>query len=197
MLCVCACLNHISAKQALHSGFGFGFGFGFGLLKQKMILKMNDTHWKNRIVPSERVLEKIRPGMNIFLGTAAAEPRTLVKHLMTSDAANLLDPELSQLVSLDAISLKAYHSRKYRVKTFFSGWQASEAITAGLADLIPSRYSQIPQVIRSGQIPVDVGFVQITPPDKAGYCSLGVSVDVARQAMELASLTVGEINHPF
>ncbi len=53
--------------------------------------------------------------------------------------------------------------------------------------------------MKEGQIPIDVAFIQITPPNRAGYCSLGVGVDVARRAMEQADLVVGEINHdtPF
>ena len=46
--------------------------------------------------------------------------------------------------------------------------------------MIPCRFSQIPKLVASGVIHVDVAFLQITPPDKAGYASLGVSVDVAR-----------------
>lgn len=151
--------------------------------------------WKERIVTPEKVIARIRPGMNIFLGTGVAEPRTLVKHLMESAETNLQDIELSQLVSLgDAISMKKSHAQKYRLKTFFSGWEANEAITEGLADLIPTRYSQIPQIIEAGRIPFDIAFIQITPPDEIGYCSIGVSVDVARQVMEQADLVVGEIN---
>jgi acyl-CoA hydrolase/GNAT superfamily N-acetyltransferase len=154
-----------------------------------------DTKWKDRIVPPEEVLKKIDPGMSIFVGTGVAEPRTLVKNLMASDAGNLRDLELIQVVSLgDAISLEELHAQKYRLKTFFSGWVASDAITAGRVDLIPSPFSRIPGLIESGQIPIDVAFVQVTPPNEAGYCSLGVAVDVARQAMEQASLVVGEIN---
>jgi acyl-CoA hydrolase/GNAT superfamily N-acetyltransferase len=156
---------------------------------------VEDGQWEKLTVSPERVLEKIEAGMSIFLGTGVAEPRTLVKHLMASDAANLEDLELIQVISLsDAISLDALTAQKYRLKTFFSGWVASEAITEGRVDLIPSRFSEIPSLIASGQVPIDVAFVQITPPNEAGYCSLGVAVDVARQAMEKASLLVGEIN---
>jgi acyl-CoA hydrolase/GNAT superfamily N-acetyltransferase len=157
--------------------------------------KAVDSSWKDKVAPPEQVLAKIEPGMSIFVGTGVAEPRTLVKHLMDSDAGNLRDLELIQIVSLgDAISLEELHAQKYRLKTFFSGWVASEAITAGRVDLIPSPFSRIPGLIESGQIPIDVAFVQVTPPNEAGYCSLGVAVDVARQAMEQASLVVGEIN---
>jgi acyl-CoA hydrolase len=71
---------------------------------------------------------------------------------------------------------------------------ASEAITAGVVDLIPSRFSRIPRLIECGMIHIDVAFVQVTPPDETGHCCLGVAVDVARQAMEKASLVAGEIN---
>ncbi|MCD6584855.1 MAG: GNAT family N-acetyltransferase [Desulfobacteraceae bacterium] len=153
------------------------------------------TDWKDSVVTPEKVLEKIHPGMCIFLGTGAAEPRTLVKHLMASNADNLQDLELFQLLSFgDAISLKGLKNQKFRLKTFFSGWVAKEAIGDGRVDLIPSRFSRLSQLIASRQIPFDVAFIQITPPNKLGYCSLGVSVDVAKLVMDQASLVVGEIN---
>ena len=148
--------------------------------------------WKKRLVPPGKVLERIEPGGSIFIGTGMAEPRTLVRHLMATEAPNLQDLELIQLVSFgEAISLG---STKYRLKTFFSGWVASDAIRAGRIDLIPSRFSRIPRLIRSGRLRIDVAFIQITPPDAAGYSSLGLAVDVARLAMEQAVLKVGEIN---
>ncbi|HUN53585.1 MAG TPA: GNAT family N-acetyltransferase [Smithella sp.] len=150
--------------------------------------------WKYKVVSSEEVLSKIEPGMAIFLGTGMAEPRTLVKHLMASEEPNLQDLELIQLVSIgDAIPIDERYSRKFRLKTFFSGWIASEAVSAGRVDLIPSRFSRIPGLFKSGAIHIDATFIQISPPDDNGYaCLLGV--DVERQAMEAAKLVVGEIN---
>ncbi len=153
------------------------------------------TDWEKRVASPEQVMKKIAPGMCIFLGTGTAEPRTLVKHLMESDVDNLQDLELFQLLSFgEAMSLEKLQSQKFRLKTFFSGWVAKEAITAGRVDLIPSRFSRLTRLIDSRRIPFDVAFVQITPPNKLGYSSLGVAVDVARQAMKQASLVVGEIN---
>jgi acyl-CoA hydrolase/GNAT superfamily N-acetyltransferase len=150
--------------------------------------------WKYKVVPPQEVLSKIEPGMVIFLGTGMAEPRTLVKHLMASNEPNLQDLELLQLVSLgDTIPIDERYSRKFRLKTFFSGWIASEAVSAGRVDLIPSRFSRIPGLLKSGAIPIDAAFIQISPPDENGYaCLLGV--DVERQAMESAHLVVGEVN---
>jgi acyl-CoA hydrolase/GNAT superfamily N-acetyltransferase len=157
--------------------------------------KKNSDNWEDKIVTPEDVLTKIQPGMSIFIGTGVSEPRTLVKELMSSNKGNLQDLELIQVVSLgDAISIKELRNQKFRLKTFFSGWVASEAITTGRVDLIPSRFSLIPKLISSRQIPIDVAFVQISPPNNAGYCSLGVSVDVAHEAIAQASIVVGEIN---
>ena len=155
-----------------------------------------DTDWEKQVVPADAFLSKIEPGMSIFLGTGVAEPRTLIRSLLTSEMNNLTDLELIQIVSFgDAITATDKgRDHKFRLKTFFAGWLASDAITSGSVDMIPCRFSQIPKLIESGSIRVDVAFVQISPPDKSGYASLGVSVDVAKHAMEKASLVVGEIN---
>ena len=151
--------------------------------------------WADKLVSPQTVLRKIKPGMAIFIGTGVAEPRTLVKALRDTDAPNLQDLELIQLVSLgEAIAFEDRYSQKFRLKTFFAGWVASEAIKAGRVDLIPCRFSRIPKLIASGTIQIDVAMVQITPPDESGYSSLGVAVDVAREAMTKASVVVGEIN---
>jgi acyl-CoA hydrolase/GNAT superfamily N-acetyltransferase len=151
--------------------------------------------WKEKIVSPKDVLACVEPGMSIFLGTGMAEPRTLVKHLMASDQTNLQDLEMIQLISLgDTLSIDARYSKKYRLKTFYSGWMANASIREGRVDLIPSRFSRIPWLFKSGAIGIDMAFIQITPFDESGYASLGVGVDVARHAMEHAAVVVGEIN---
>ena len=153
-------------------------------------------NWKQKILDPDKVMKKIRPGMSIFLGTGISEPRTLVKHLMSSDYHNLVDLELIQLVNFsDTITLKTLDSHKYRLKTFSSGNMVNKAIAKGLVDLIPTRFKRLHRLFDSGRIQVDVAFVQISPPDEPGNASLGVSIDVARSAMKQASLVVGEINH--
>lgn len=150
---------------------------------------------EKKVVSPEYVLDKIKPGQSIFIGTGVAEPRTLIKHLMSTHKGNLNDLELIQLISLgDAIPVDEQYYLKYRLKTFFAGWVASEAISAGRVDLIPSRFSRIPYLIASDAIRVDVAFIQVTPFDDSGFASLGVALDAARQAMDKADLVVGEIN---
>jgi len=102
------------------------------------------SSWQQKLVEPAEVLERIKPGMGIFLGTGAAEPQLLIETLMEAEAPNLQDLELIQLVSLgSAISLDTIKSHKYRLKTFFSGWVAGDAIASGRVDLVPARFSGI------------------------------------------------------
>ena len=155
----------------------------------------DDQDWEQKVVSPDKALGKIEPGMCIFLSTGTAEPRTMVRHLMDSDLTNLQDLELFQLLSFgDALSLQRLQGQKYRLKTFFSGWVAREAITEGRVDLIPSRFSRLTRLVASRRIPFDAAFVQVSPPNRLGYCSLGVSVDIAHLAIAQAGFVVGEIN---
>jgi len=151
------------------------------------------ANWKDRIVSASEALSAVKPGMSIFVGTGIAEPRTLVRQLKAAAGSNLQDLEIIQLMCLgDTIDESS--ADKYRVKTFHEGCVAGKAIASGLVDLIPSRFSQIPALFKSGAIHIDAAFIQITPPAENGYAALGVSVDVARHAMDGASLVIGEIN---
>ncbi len=161
----------------------------------------NKKNWKSQLVSPATVFSMIKPGMTIFIGTGPATPRTLMKILLDADERNIRDIELIQLaVQGDVIlSIDKIHARNYRLKSFFSGFVSSNTISSGQIDLIPAYASQIPKILKSGRIPIDVAFIQITPPNEAGYCSLGPAVDVAREVMEQAKIVVGEINEalPF
>ena len=156
-----------------------------------------DSAYSKKLVQPKEVMARLEPGMSIFLSTGVAEPRTLTREIIASRSPNLNDLELIQLVSLgDVLSAHAtVKPEKFRLKTFFSVWTATDAVTSGSIDLIPSRTSQIPALIESCAIKIDVVFVQITPFDEGGFASLGIAVDAAKYAMERASLVVGEINH--
>ena len=152
--------------------------------------------WEDRLVAPETVLNRIKPGLTVFIGSGPAAPRTLIKTLLDVDSHNIRDLELVQLaVQGDTIlSVDRLNAPNYRLKTFFSGYVAWDTISSGQVDLIPAYLSEIPEIIKSRRVDVDVAFIQITPPDESGYCSLGTAVDVAREVMDRASLVVGEIN---
>jgi acyl-CoA hydrolase len=157
--------------------------------------KAQSQNWEGMLVSAQEVLTKLHPGMSIFLSTGPAEPRTLLGALLQAQAGNLQDLELIQLVSFGgALALQEERLQSFRLKTFFSGWLASEAIRQGRVDLIPSRFSRVPQLIRSGRLNIDAAFIQVSEPDPSGYCSLGLAVDAARPVLEQAKLRVGEVN---
>ena len=154
-----------------------------------------DNEWRGRVVPPERVIAAIRPGMRIFLSSGVAEPRLMARQLLGPPGAALEDIELIQLLSFGAApTAEEARCAHCRLKTFFADWVADAAIAQGRVDFIPSRFTRIPYLIESGLVPVDMAIVQVTPPNKDGYCSLGVALDVAREAMEHAAVAVGEIN---
>ena len=66
------------------------------------------------------------------------------------------------------------------------GANVRDAVAEGVADYIPVFLSEVPGLFRNGIMPLDVALVQVSPPDKHGFCSLGVSVDVARAAVQMA-----------
>jgi len=155
---------------------------------------------RSNIVPptvsTDEVMKLLKPGMSVFLGSGVSEPRTLIQGLMSTDQHNVSDLELIQIYSLgELVTAKALNANKYRLKTFFQGWVADEAIREGRVDLIPGYFSQIPGLIDSGLINIDVAFIQVTPPNSSGFCSFGITMDCARQAIQQADLVVGEINH--
>lgn len=157
--------------------------------------KIAIDNWRNALVSPDEIIEKIEPGMKIFLGTGAAEPRTLIQAMLKSKSRNLRDLEFIQLISLgDALPRDEAQDYKYRLKTFFSGYVASDAIRQGRVDYIPTTSSRVPRLISAGIIDVNATFVQITPPDRRGFVSLGVVADASRHAMERSTLVVGEIS---
>jgi acyl-CoA hydrolase/L-amino acid N-acyltransferase YncA len=156
--------------------------------------KNSEQDWMQKLVSPEQVLEELRPGLNIFLGTGMAEPRTLINYLLKAKSKKIQDLEFLQLGSFWETAAEITKTGKHRFKTFFSGWMAEGTLRQSRMDLIPCRPSRIPALIESGQIPIDMAFFQVTPPNASGYCSLGGCVDIAMLAMEQASLKVAEIN---
>ena len=79
--------------------------------------KQTDHQWKDLVVSPEEVLYQIKPGMNIFLGSGVAEPRTLMKCLVDSGLSNTYDLEFIQLnIHGDIFSLRQLHDKNYRLK---------------------------------------------------------------------------------
>jgi acyl-CoA hydrolase/GNAT superfamily N-acetyltransferase len=158
----------------------------------------NTEAWKTEYAelvatPSEAAAH-IKPGQRVFVGTGCAQPQSLVNALVER-SATLVDTEIVHLLTLgDAPYADRRLSRHFRVNSFFISKNVRDVIQDGLGDYTPIFLSDIPRLFTSGQLPLDVALIQVTPPDERGMCSLGISVDIVKSAAENASLVIAEVN---
>jgi acyl-CoA hydrolase/RimJ/RimL family protein N-acetyltransferase len=136
----------------------------------------------------------IHPGSRVFLGGGAAVPLALIRSML-DHAAFFKDVEL---VHINGLGETPWIDPKYeqvlRTNSFFLTPVLRDAVERGQADYTPCAMSEIPLLFKSKRLAVDVALVQVSPPDSAGWCSLGVSVDVSRAAVESAHMVVAQIN---
>ena len=152
------------------------------------------TKFATKISTAADAISLIRPGRRILIGSGAAEPVSLVEALV-AHGAHLSDNEIVHLLTLGpAPYVKRELSHRFRHSAFFIGANVREAVQEGRADFIPVFLSEIPQLIRSRRVRIDVALIQTSPPDAHGYVSLGVSVDVVRSAVDSADLVLAEVN---
>jgi acyl-CoA hydrolase/GNAT superfamily N-acetyltransferase len=157
----------------------------------------NDT-WKtthaNKLATAREAIALIRPGRRILIGSGAAEPVTLVDSLITH-GVHLADNEIVHLLTLGpAPYVKPEFAHRFRHSAFFIGANVRAAVQEGRADFIPVFLSEIPALVRSRRVRVDVALIQTSPPDAHGYVSLGVAVDIVRAAVDTADLVLAEVN---
>ena len=160
--------------------------------------KKIDPAWRetyeDQIQTAAEAVARIRPGQRVFIGTGCAQPRRLVEALVAR-SDSLADMEIIDLLTLgDAPYATREMASRFRVNSFFISEKVREIIQEGLGDYTPIFLSDIPRLFSSGQMPLDVALIQVTPPDRNGYCSLGVSVDIVKAAAENASLVIAQVN---
>ena len=152
------------------------------------------TYSPDKVVDVEQAMSKVKTGSRIFVGTGCGEPQHLihamVKNSRIQDAMvyQMLSYTLSQYVDDDDFL------KRFALKLFFISGSMRRAAFEGKIDYIPSYLSQIPRLFSSRRIGLDVALVQVSPPDRFGFCSLGVSVDITRAGMAAAPLVIAQVN---
>ena len=142
----------------------------------------------------ESAIRRILPGRRILIGSGAAEPQKLVEGLVRH-GDHLADNKIVHLLTLGpAPYVQAGMEQRFRHTAFFIGSNVRSAVQEGRADFMPVFLSDIPELIRSRRIRIDAALIQVSPPDRHGYVSLGVSVDIVRAAVESAELILAEVN---
>ncbi len=150
--------------------------------------------WRTEATTAARALAHIKNGDRVFIGTGCATPIKLLRDLESMSAP----PKGVQLIYflLDGELPEGYPdgASRFQHKIFFVGKHSRALIHNNRAEYIPVSLSDVPGLIRSGQIPIDVAIVQLSAPDELGVCHLGVSVDITRAAVDHADRVIAEIN---
>ncbi len=154
-------------------------------------------HYQENRLSVEKAISKIQSGQRIFIGSSCGEPQHLVKGL--ADASSYYtDLEIIRLFSRESTSLSKIaaksRSRNLNIRSFYLGSANSKSFKGDLRFITPINISDVHRLIRSRLLPIQVAFIQVTPPDDFGWMSLGISVDITESAAEAADIVIAQVN---
>lgn len=156
-------------------------------------MNWQERYAEKRTTPDQAV-GRIACGQHVFISSGAAEPLALV-HALVNQADHFTDTQIVHLLTLGpAPYVEPQYEGNFRHNAFFIGSNVRSAVHAGRADYTPVFLSQIPDLMRSRRMPVDVALIQCSEPDEFGFVNLGVSVDIGLAAIESAHTVIAEVN---
>ena len=147
-----------------------------------------------RLVSAEEAVADVRSGDQLYLQCAAATPSVLLDALVAR-AAELQEVRVVHLhVEGPGPHLAPAMAGHFRHRALFIGPNARAAVNEGRADYVPVFLSDVPRLFDRGLIPLDAVFVNATPPDAHGFCSLGTSVEAMHAAIRAARTVIVQFN---
>lgn len=147
-----------------------------------------------KIVTLEEAVGYVQSNQRVFFQGAAMTPKALIDALC--DRYNEIENiEIVQMhTEGEAKYIQEPYCKAFRTNACFVGGNVRKAVNSELGDYIPIFLSEIHLLFKQGILPLDVAFIQVSPPDKHGYCSLGTSIDVSLAAVQTAKMTIAQIN---
>jgi 4-hydroxybutyrate CoA-transferase len=150
------------------------------------------------VSPDEAVLA-VQSNQRVFVHGANAFPQELIDALTRRGEPDTHAPlENVELVHLHVNGAAPYvaerFASRFHHRALFTGETTREAVDSGRASYVPIFLSDVPDLFRSGRLPIDVALLHLSPPDEHGYCSLGTSVDCALAAAQVATICIAQIN---
>lgn len=143
---------------------------------------------------AEEALSVIQSGNRVYLHGSAQTPTYLLRAL-PAHAHRLKDVELVSITVYGDLQVdKPQYAGIFHFNSLFVSASIRNAVNAGLADYVPVFLSEIPELFKQNILPLDVALIQVSPPDAHGYCSMGVSVDIARSAVNTAKHIIALLN---
>jgi acyl-CoA hydrolase len=145
-------------------------------------------------VSAEQAVKFVQSGDRVFIHGSAATPMHLVKALQNRHW-ELKNVEFISITTLGDVDFNnPAHHNSFFFNSLFVSAATRSVVNSDHGDYVPIFLSQIPQLIKSGQMPVNVAMVQVSPPDAHGFCSLGTSVDIARAVVDTAKYVIAQVN---
>ena len=167
-------------------------------MKDKMLLDAFRKIYPEKFAEENEIFGRIHAGDRIFIGTGCGEPQYLVQALVNyvkSHPKAFFDAELIHVWTL---GVAPYTDEKFqenfRLDSFFVGDSTRNSVNRGAADYTPIFLSAVPELFRRELVPIDMALIQASLPDKHGYLSLGISVDIVKAAVEKAKIVVAQVN---
>ncbi len=167
-------------------------------MKDKTILEDFKKTYPEKFPSPEAIFSRIHAGDRIFIGTGCGEPQYLVHELVDYVNKNPKAFFDAELIHIWTLGVAPYTDEKFqdnfRLDSFFVGDSTRGSVNRGAADYTPVFLSSVPDLFRSEMVPVDIALVQTSLPDKHGYLSLGISVDVVKSALKKSEIVVAQVN---
>jgi 4-hydroxybutyrate CoA-transferase len=150
--------------------------------------------YRSKLVTANEAVACVESGMRVYIHPGCAEPEALVEALMVR-APFVKDVEVVHLLTLGTSPYCAPEMAvHFRHNALFVGGNVREAVNDGRADYTPIFLSEVEALFESGEMPIDVAFIQVSPPDSHGYCSFGVGVECTLTAAKCANYVVAQVN---
>ena len=150
--------------------------------------------YRTKVKTAAAAVGCVRSGDHVWLHGGCNNPEELVKALV-GRAEELRDVEVTHILTFGAADhVDPRYEGSFRHRALFTGPNVRAAVNEGRADWVPVFLSEIPGLVRSRSIPVDVAFILISPPDEHGFCSYGVGVECTKAAAESARDVVALVN---
>jgi acyl-CoA hydrolase len=147
-----------------------------------------------KFVSAETALSAIRAGSRVYIGTGCGAPHSLLAQLEAMNPGPA-DLEFVSFVTTSALpQIEGTSRTHYRHRTFFVGSEMRGLVHGGQLDYVPISLEEVPRLLTSGRLPIDVALLQVSPPDARGFVSLGVSVDLAPAILGVARVVIAEVN---
>ncbi|MBA4152983.1 acetyl-CoA hydrolase/transferase C-terminal domain-containing protein [Flavobacterium sp.] len=148
----------------------------------------------SKYVSAQEAVKAVKSGDRVYIQAAAATPTVLTKAL-AERASELKNVEICHLhTEGDAPYANPELAESFHVNSFFIGANVRHTLKAGNGSYTPVFLSELPMLFRKKVLPLDVVFIHVSPPDRHGYCSLGVSVEASLAAVENAKIVVAQVN---